>query len=102
VHHRGIDAALAHVPSGARCVITIDCDGLDPAIMPAVLAPSPGGLTYMQMIDLIAGVAGKARIVGFDVIEFVPERDVSGIAATTAGRLAVNAIGYVARQGRAG
>jgi agmatinase len=59
VHHRGIEAALAHVPAGARCVITIDCDGLDPAIMPAVLAPSPGGLTYMQMIDLIAGVAAK-------------------------------------------
>lgn len=100
VHHRGIEAALDHVPAGARCVITVDCDGLDPAIMPAVLAPSPGGLTFTQAIDLIAGVAARARIVGFALVEFVAERDLTGIAATTAGRLAVNVLGHVARQPR--
>ena len=100
VHRHGIEAALAHVPAGARCVITIDCDGLDPAIMPAVMALTPGGLTYTQTIDLIAGVAAKARLIGFDLVEFVPARDPSGIAAITAGRLAVNALGHVARQPR--
>jgi agmatinase len=100
VHNRGIGAALEHVPAGARCVITVDCDGLDPSIMPAVMALAPGGLTYTQAIDLIAGVAAKARIAGFDLVEFVPERDSGGLAAMTAGRLAVNALGHVARQKR--
>ena len=100
VHNRGIGAALQHVPAGARCVITVDCDGLDPSIMPAVMALAPGGLTYTQAIDLIAGVAAKARIAGFDLVEFVPERDSGGLAAMTAGRLAVNALGHVARQKR--
>ncbi|MFO0996323.1 MAG: agmatinase [Alphaproteobacteria bacterium] len=100
VHNRGIDAALEHVPDGARCVITVDCDGLDPSIMPAVMALAPGGLTYTQAIDLIAGVARKGRIVGFDVVEFVPARDPAGLAAMTAARLAVNALGHVARQKR--
>lgn len=100
VHNRGIGAALQHVPAGAHCVITVDCDGLDPSIMPAVMALAPGGLTYIQAIDLIAGVAAKARIAGFDLVEFVPERDSGGLAAMTAGRLAVNALGHVARQKR--
>lgn len=100
IHRHGIEAALPHIPADARCVITIDCDGLDPSIVPAVMAPTPGGLTYTQAIDLIAGVAAKARIAGFAIVEFVPDRDPNGIAATTAGRLAVNALGHVARQPR--
>src|SRR5688500_2779840 len=33
--------------------ITIDCDGLDPAIMPAVGTPEPGGLSWYEMLALL-------------------------------------------------
>ncbi len=98
VHRQGIDCVLAHIPKGANCVITFDCDALDAGIMPAVMAPTPGGLTYLQMIDLIAGVAARARIVGFDLIEFVPGRDPSGTASITAARIVANLIGALARR----
>lgn len=98
VHEQGVAAALRHVPDGANCMITFDCDALDSSIMPAVMAPTPGGLTYTQSIDLIAGVAAKARLVAFDMIEFVPERDADGTAAFTAARIVTNVIGHLARR----
>lgn len=45
VHAEGVEAALRHIPNGARVVIALDCDGLDPGIMPGVAARTPGGLT---------------------------------------------------------
>lgn len=87
VHRDGVAAALAHVPDGATCVVSLDCDALDPAIMPAVMGPAPGGLSYTQAIDLIAGIGAKARLAAMDVVEFVPGRDRDGLAALTAGRL---------------
>ncbi|QFR33661.1 agmatinase [Ancylobacter sp. TS-1] len=98
VHARGIDAALRHIPDGARVVVTLDCDGLDPGIMPGVAARTPGGLTYTQTIDLIAGLGRKARIAGFDLVELYPPADMDGLSALTAARLLVNAIGAIVRQ----
>jgi agmatinase len=96
VHDRGIGAALDHIPEGSRCLITLDLDALDASVMPAVAYPTPGGLTYTQVTGLIHGVAKKARIVGFDLIEFVPKRDPNGLAAFTAARILWNVIGALA------
>jgi len=97
VHREGIDAALRHLPEGANCVITLDCDALDAGIMPAVMAPTPGGLTYLQVIDLVHAAAAKAKLVGFDTIEFVSDRDADGTAAITAGRIVANLVGALVR-----
>ncbi len=97
VHRDGIEAALQHLKTGTNCMITLDCDALDPGIMPAVMAPTPGGLSYTQSIDLIAAVIQKSRLVAFDLIEFVPGRDRDGTAAITAARLLANALGGLAR-----
>lgn len=98
VHAQGVEAALRHIPDGARVVITLDCDGLDPGIMPGVAARTPGGLSYTQVIDLIAGVGPRAKIAGFDLVELFPPADIDGLSALTAARLVVNAIGAVVRQ----
>jgi agmatinase len=97
VHQHGIGRALERVPAGARCFVTIDCDGLDPAIMPAVIAPAPGGLSYWHVVQLLHGLADRAVIVGADLVEFVPSRDPSGLAALTAARIVVNAIQAILR-----
>jgi agmatinase len=80
-------------------VLTVDCDAFDPAEVPAVMAPGPGGLTFRQATDLIAGLAARARIVGADVIELVPERDHAEISATFAGLLLWHVVGRAARAG---
>ena len=95
---RGVAAALSDCPEGTKFAITVDCDGLDASIMPAVMAPTPGGLSYTHAIDLIAEAARIGKIAGFDIVEFVAERDQNGVAALTAARIVANAIGAVARQ----
>lgn len=90
IHARGIKPVIEAVPEGARCFVTIDCDGLDPSVIPAILSPAPGGLTYWHMIELIETLAKRNTLIGCDLIELVPERDVNGLGALTAGRIICN------------
>ena len=94
----GVEKALQHVPPFARVIVSIDCDGMDPAIMPGVIGRAPGGLSYWNVIELLDGVAAKAQIAGVDIVEFMPERDVDGIGALTAGRIVATAMGLISRQ----
>jgi agmatinase len=52
--------------------ISIDLDVFDPSIMPAVGTPEPGGLGWYEVLALLRQVAGKCRLVGFDVMELLP------------------------------
>lgn len=94
----GVAAVIDAVPAGSNVLITVDVDGLDPSVMPAVIGPAPGGLSYWQTVAIMQGIAAKARIAAFDIVEFVPERDIGQQGALTAGRLVANAIGMIARQ----
>ncbi|TAU88815.1 agmatinase [Rhizobium leguminosarum] len=98
IHAEGVEAAFRHIPEGARVVVTLDCDSLDPGIMPGVAARTPGGLTYTEVIDLIAGLGRRARIAGFDLVELYPPADIDGLSALTAARLLVNVIGAIVRK----
>jgi agmatinase len=97
----GIQAALDAIPSDSELLITLDCDALDPSVIPGVIGPAPGGLGYWQVVELLHGAAQRARIAAFDLVEFVPQRDIQQQSALVAARLAVNAIGLIARQRRA-
>lgn len=98
VHHDGVGPVLDCIPAGAAVAITVDMDAFDASLMPAVMAPSPGGLDYTQVTDLIAGVADRARIAAFDLIEFVPERDRDGSATLTAAYLLQFVVGTLANR----
>jgi agmatinase len=84
VHSQGVETALRLIPEGARVIFTLDCDGLDPGIMPGVAARTPGGVTYTQVIDLMAGLGRRARITGFDLVELYPPADIDSLSALTA------------------
>ena len=72
VHRHGVAPVLDMVSADAHCLVTLDCDGIDPSVLPAVAARAPGGLLYWQVLELFAGLAAKCRIVGFDLVEFMP------------------------------
>lgn len=95
----GMKAILARLPDGKRYYLSVDADGLDPAVMPAVGAPQPGGVTYRQTIDLIKGLTSKGRLVGMDIVEIMPARDVNDITSLTAGHIILNVIGAAVRAG---
>jgi agmatinase len=52
--------------------VTFDLDALDPAALPATGTPEPGGLDWYEAVDLLAAVARRSRIVGFDIVELAP------------------------------
>ena len=52
--------------------ITIDVDGMDPAIMPATGTPEPGGLSWYELLDLLRATFEKRRVVACDVVELSP------------------------------
>ncbi len=52
--------------------VTIDLDALDPAEMPAVGTPEPGGLHWYQLLDLFCEICQRTTIVGMDVVELCP------------------------------
>lgn len=57
----------------AEVYVTIDLDAFDPALMPATGTPEPGGMSWQQVTALLAAVAAARRIVGFDVVELLPQ-----------------------------
>ena len=99
VHEKGIDSVLDRIPANENYYLTIDADGLDPAVMPAVAAPVAGGLLFYQVRRLIHGLVHKGRLLGMDIVEITPKRDLNGISSLTAGQLILNFIGATARAG---
>jgi agmatinase len=99
VLERGMAAVLEQIPNGRRYYLSIDADGVDPSVMPAVMAPSPGGLLHHHMRDLIHGLVGKGRLVGMDIVEIAPKYDHNDLTSIAAGRLIMNAIGAASHAG---
>ena len=99
LYREGVDCALDLIPAGADIYIAFDCDSLDYNIMPAVMGPSPGGLNYWDVVEMVHGAAGRGNLVGFSLVEFAPERDhPDGRAAHLAGRIVLNAAAAAARK----
>ena len=70
--------------------VSIDLDVFDSGILPAVGTPEPGGLGWYEITDLLAAVAARRRVVGFDLMELAPEygpRASAQLAAKLAYRL---------------
>ncbi len=70
----------------APAYVTFDVDVVDPAFAPGTGTPSIGGLTSAQALELIRELRG-INLVGADVVEVLPDRDVSGITALLAAQV---------------
>ncbi len=52
--------------------ITIDVDGIDPAIMPSTGTPEPGGLSWYETLALLRATIRQRKVVACDVVELSP------------------------------
>jgi len=73
--------------------VSFDMDALDPAFAPGVSHHEAGGLSTRQVLNIIHAL--NADIVGLDVVEVNPERDISGITAAAAVKIIKEVIGKV-------
>jgi agmatinase len=78
------EVVAATVPEAPALYVSIDLDVLDSAQAPGHSLPEPGGISYRQLRAILAEVARRGRVIGFDVVELNPARDPSGITARVA------------------
>jgi agmatinase len=95
---RGIPWLSEQLPPDASVFVAFDCDGLDPAVLPAVSGASPGGLSYDQAAELLTGVATRCRVVGAAFTELVPALDATGLSSLVVVRLLMQLVGTMARR----
>lgn len=71
----------------AETYVSFDIDCVDPAYAPGTGTPCVGGFTSAEVLGLLRSLRG-ANVVGGDVVEVLPDRDVSGITAFLAAHIA--------------
>lgn len=73
--------------------ISLDMDAFDPAYAPGVSHHEPGGATARQVIDLIHRI--NVPIIGADIVEYNPTRDVGDITAALAAKMMKEFLGKI-------
>jgi agmatinase len=59
---------------GKPVYVSFDVDAIDPAFAPGTGTPVPGGMTSMEALQLLRGLAGT-NLVGMDLVEVCPALD---------------------------
>jgi len=98
VVRQGVEVIIDAIPAGSRLYIALDIDVMDPAVVPAVIGPAPGGFNYWQMLEILEAIAERSTIVGFNLAELMPSADVGGRGALVAARIVAMTMALVARQ----
>jgi len=81
----GLDRALRSI--GDRPLyISLDLDVLDPSTLPGTGNPEPGGIDFSEMISALK-IFGKARVIGFDIVELSPGHDPSEVSSIVTSKL---------------
>lgn len=77
--------------AGRRCTlqhpvyVSIDLDALDPAFAPGVSHREPGGMTTRDVLSLVQSLPDP--VIGADIVEYNPSRDVGDLTAAVAAKL---------------
>lgn len=77
VRARGLDAALAEAQAIATAGtvgygVSLDLDGLDPADVPAVATPEPGGIPAADLAARWGALTGGDTCIGAEIVEYNP------------------------------
>ena len=68
--------------AGRGAWLHLDLDVLDPAVLPAVTYPQPGGPDWDQLAAVLEPLAHSPRLLGVSVADFRPDLDPTGDLAT--------------------
>lgn len=71
--------------------ISLDLDGIDPAFAPGVSHHEPGGLTSREVLRIIQSI--DVPIIGADIVEYNPHKDISDMTAMLAAKFLREIVG---------
>ncbi len=77
----GVGGACRGLAREVPCYVSLDIDVLDPAWAPGTSTPVPGGLTPEAIAAILRTTIAARRVVGLDLVEVNPGRDVNGLSA---------------------
>jgi len=75
--------------------ISIDLDGLDPAFAPGVSHHEPGGFSVRDVLGILQQV--DVPVIGADIVEYNPSRDINGMTAMVCAKLYKELAGLMLR-----
>jgi agmatinase len=78
---------------GDQVYISVDADGFDPSIVPAVGTAEPNGLLWNETVNFLRRVFAEKQVVGFDVVEIAPVKG-NILTEYTMAKLIYKMIGY--------
>jgi agmatinase len=84
--------AIAKLPE--HVYLTIDADGFDPAVVPAVGTAEPNGLFWVETLEFLRKVCTERKVIGFDIVECAPMEG-SILSEYTLAKLLYRIIGYI-------
>ncbi len=95
VHRRKVDDVIAQALDLATdgvdaLFISIDIDGVDLSAAPGTCAPSPGGLTSYEVLELVWQLGQHPLCRGLDVVEIAPSLDAAGVTSLMGAALIMN------------
>ncbi len=67
--------------------VSFDADVFDPSLVGGVTTPEPGGLTFKEVMEYFAALAGRT-IVGADIVELAPDYDPTFVSSVTVSKVA--------------
>lgn len=79
--------------------ISLDLDGFDPAVIPGVGTPQPGGFGWYDGLEILKAVCRRKNVVGVDVMELCPLLD-DVRSELAAAKLVYRLMGHIAARGR--
>jgi agmatinase len=95
IFENGIKWTLEEIGGARNIYITLDIDALDISTVPGTGTPEPGGLSYLQIREILQNLPSKGNIIGFDIVEVNPLYDAGNMTSQVASRLALDFLGAI-------
>jgi formimidoylglutamase len=95
VHRRNVDDVIAQALEIATdgvdaLFLSVDIDGIDLSAAPGTCAPSPGGLTPYEALEMVFQIGQHPLCRGIDVMEIAPSLDAAGVTSMMGAALIMN------------
>lgn len=95
---QGIDELIRRIrerAGNAKAFVSFDIDFVDPAYAPGTGTPEVGGFTSSEALRVVRGLRGL-NLIGFDLVEVLPQHDPSQITALLAANIVYEFISLIA------
>jgi agmatinase len=100
-HRVGGEGIVSALPRDAACYVSIDIDVLDLPLVPGCVSAEPDGMSYRELRDLLAAIAERTEVAGFDLVEVNPLLDVAtGVTSYLGAHIVLEFLGRICEQPR--